>query len=157
MRHRALLLAGPFVIVAFLAFASAVGFAAASGTRTMSLKAALNAKQEVPPQTFKVTRASGVFTATLVKRTKGYRLFWKLTFKKLSGKARSAYIHKGSPGKHGAAYFHLCSPCSSGVHGTAYASPAEMTLLKRGLMYVNVRTARNPAGEIRGQIRAAAG
>jgi hypothetical protein len=119
----------------------------------MSLKANLNARQEVPPQTFKVTRASGVFTATLGKTKKGYKLFWKLTFKNLSGKARSAYIHKGRPGKHGPAYFHLCSPCLSGVHSKAYVSPTEMTLLKRGLMYVNVRTAKNPAGEIRGQIK----
>jgi len=157
MKHRALLLAGPFVIVAFLAFASAVGLAAASGARTMSLKSALTARQEVPPQTFKVIRASGAFSATLVKITKGYRLYWKLTFKHLSGKAMSGYIHKGRPGRHGPAFFHLCSPCMSGAHGRAYVAPAEMRLLKDGLMYVNVRTARNPAGEIRGQIRAAAG
>jgi CHRD domain len=152
MRRKALLLAGPLVILAWLVFVSGVGFAAASGAT--SLKATLNARQEVPPQTFKVTRASGVFTATLVKSTKGYRLFWKLTFKNLSGKATSAYIHKGRPGRHGPAFFHLCSPCHSGAKGRAYASPAEMRLLKQGQMYVNVRTAKNPAGEIRGQIRA---
>lgn len=154
MRDRAFLLAGTFAIVAFFAFVSAVGLAAAGGVGAVSLKAALNAKQEVPPQRFKVARASGAFSGTLVKRTKGYRLLWKLTFKNLSGKALSGYIHKGRPGKHGPAYFHLCSPCRSGAQGSAYASPTEMTLLKSGLMYVNVRTARNPAGEIRGQIRA---
>jgi hypothetical protein len=154
MRRKAFLSVVAFAMGAFLVFVSATGLAAASGASTMSLKANLNARQEVPPQKFKALRASGAFSATLVKTKKGYRLYWKLTFKNLSGKAMSGNIHRGKVGRYGAAFFHLCSPCMSGAQGRAYVSPGEMTLLKRGLMYVNIRTARNPAGEIRGQIRA---
>lgn len=121
----------------------------------MSVRAALTASQEIPPQAVAVKNASGVFSATLAKTKKGYRLSWRLTFRNLSGMATSAYIHKGKPGQHGAAFFHLCSPCTSGAHGGSYASPSEATFLSNGLMYVNIRTAKNPAGEIRGQIRAA--
>jgi uncharacterized protein (DUF885 family) len=52
---------------------------------------------------------------------------------------------------------HLCSPCRSGATGAEYFSPPEVVLAREGLLYVNVRTAKNPAGEIRGQLRLSSG
>src|SRR5215471_3527795 len=85
--------------------------AAATG-QTLTATASLTPQQEVPPQTHKVSGAAGAFSGTLVKTKKGYQLSWRLTFKSLSGPAKSGYIHRGKAGKHGAALFALCSPCS---------------------------------------------
>jgi len=119
----------------------------------ITVKATLTGAQEVPPQAVKVVAgASGQFVGTLKRTSKGYRLTWTLKFNRLSGPATSGFLHRGRRGKYGAALFHLCSPCSSGAHGSAYASPWEVNLMLSGLTYVNVRTSKNPAGEIRGQI-----
>jgi hypothetical protein len=142
-----------FIVATCLSLlAAGTGVAWGAGSSLIKVRASLNAKQ-VQPQGVKVAGASGSFSGTLAKTRKGYRLSWRLTFSHLSGKAKSSYIHKGKPGRYGAAYFHLCSPCVSGAHGRAYASPNEVSLMKAGLMYVNIRTPKHPAGEIRGQIR----
>jgi hypothetical protein len=129
--------------------------AQAGGLGAISVRAQLSAAQTVPAQTVRVAGASGRLAATLTKTSKGYRLTWRLTFTKLSGPATSGYIHRGKRGKFGAALFHLCSPCLSGAHGSAYASPSEVDLMRSGRAYVNVRTRKNPGGEIRGQISTA--
>ena len=48
----------------------------------------------------------------------------------------------------------LCGPCRSGVRKTVTLQPSVVAALEAGRAYVNVHTARNPAGEIRGQIAA---
>jgi hypothetical protein len=46
----------------------------------------------------------------------------------------------------------LCGPCTSPVSGTATLTQDEINDLEAGQTYVNVHTAKNPNGEIRGQI-----
>jgi CHRD domain len=125
--------------------------AAASGG-TMGFTARLSARQEVPRQAYKNRKASGRFTGKLKKTKNGYRLYWRLTFRRLSGRAIAAHIQKARRGKYGPAMAALCAPCRSGAHGSLYFSPFEMAFANDGLLYVNVRTAKNRAGEIRGQI-----
>jgi CHRD domain len=48
----------------------------------------------------------------------------------------------------------LCGPCTSPAKGTATISATLMTAFKKHLLYVNVHTAKNPDGEIRGQLAA---
>jgi len=48
----------------------------------------------------------------------------------------------------------LCGPCTSPVTGTVTVSAVSATRLKKHLLYVNVHTAKNPNGEIRGQLAA---
>jgi hypothetical protein len=119
---------------------------------TVHVTAKLSSGLEAPKPHVQVKSASGGFTASFARTKKGYTMSWHLTYGKLSGKASSAYIHKGSKGKYGPALFQLCAPCKSGSHGTAYASPSEVDLVLRGQTYVNVRTKKNPTGEIRGQL-----
>jgi hypothetical protein len=131
-----------------------VSLAAAADTNVVRVRAALNGRQEVPPQSFKVTNASGSFAGRLTKTKKGYRLAWGLTYQGLSGKPFDSTIHRGRRGHHGPALISLCAPCGlRSAHGTAYVSPGELSLMRAGRTYVNVRTVRNRAGEIRGQIR----
>ena len=124
---------------------TAVSFGAPSG---MGWSATLTAAQEIPKQAVKVPAAKGAFHATLSGKT----LTWKLTFSHLSGPALQAHIHLGAMGKSGNVVVPLCGPCMSGATGTATMTAAELSAFKKHLLYVNVHTAKNPDGEIRGQL-----
>ena len=137
----ALLVAGA---VAALALAALSGAA----TRTTVWKALLTPAQEIPKQVVKNTAAHGEFTGTL----SGSKLTWTLTFAKLSGPATAAHIHMAAMGKSGNVVVPLCTPCKSPVKGTATISAALKAAFNKHLLYVNVHTAKNPAGEIRGQL-----
>ena len=128
----------------------AMAAAAFAATRTTTWTAALSSGQEVPKQVVKNTAAHGQFKGTL----KGSKLTWKLTFSKLTGPATAAHIHMAAKGKSGNVVVPLCGPCKSPVTGTATITPALMTAFKKHLLYVNVHTAKNPNGEIRGQLAA---
>jgi hypothetical protein len=130
----------------------AVGMAAAgpSATTTVKFKAQLNNGQEVPH--VKTAGGSGRFDATLTRNTTGGTLKWTLTFRKLSGKATAAHIHMGVKGKSGGILVSLCGPCKSPASGTSTVSKTQITAMLKGKTYVNVHTAKNPNGEIRGQI-----
>jgi plastocyanin len=98
--------------------------------------------------------ATGHFTATLV----GGKLKWRLTFAHLTGRATAAHIHVGVKGKSGPVLIPLCAPCKSGASGSANVPRvAQVSLTKKGATYVNVHTAKNPAGEIRGQLASTSG
>ena len=128
----------------------AIGAATAAPKEIYKLKATLNAGQEIPKQTVKDAGAKGSFTGTL----KGTKLKWKLTFSGLTGQATAAHIHLGAMGKAGAVVVALCGPCKSGMTGTATISASLLKKIDRHLTYVNVHTAKNPNGEIRGQLAA---
>ena len=50
----------------------------------------------------------------------------------------------------------LCAPCKSGARGQMTVDSTVHDALESGRTYVNVHTRKNPAGEIRGQLKAAA-
>ncbi len=116
---------------------------------SVHLRANLNARQEVPKQVVKAPAATGTFTGTLT----GTKLAWSLSFRKLTGPATAAHIHLGRPGKAGPVAVPLCGPCTSGAKGTATLTAAQVKAVLGGGTYVNVHTAKNPAGEIRGPLR----
>lgn len=139
----AALLMAAFAALALTALSSA-------GTRgVMGVSAKLTAAQEVPKQVVVNTKGTGLFSASL----QGKKLTWKLTFSGLTGPATAAHIHLGAMGKAGNVVVVLCaSTCKSGKTGTAMLSSALVSALSKHLLYVNVHTAKNPAGEIRGQL-----
>jgi CHRD domain len=132
-----------------------VGLAsAASQSETYKFKAKLTARAEVPAPAGVPTGATGQFTATTVEpKTGKVKLAWKLTFSHLSGKALQAHIHLGRPGKSGNVLVTLCVPCRSGQTGKALIARSVENALEAGKTYVNVHTKKNPAGEIRGQVK----
>ena len=143
------------VMVAGLASVLVAASLAAAGSstqaKTTKFSAELNIGQEVPRPKGTKIGASGRFTATLT----GTSLQWKLTFAHLTGAASAAHIHSGVKGKAGPVLKALCGPCTSGVTGTLTLTEAEITALRNRKDYVNVHTAKNPGGEIRGQIKSA--
>jgi hypothetical protein len=119
---------------------------------TTGLTAQLSASQEVPKPKGLRPGAKGTFTVGLVRASAGGKLSWRLTFQRLTGKATASHIHLGARGRAGVVRVALCGPCRSGAHGSARVDAKTVKALLAGSTYVNVHTARNPAGEIRGQI-----
>jgi hypothetical protein len=120
------------------------------------LTAQLSALKEVPKPKGVRPGAKGTFTAGLVRSSSGGKLSWRLTFQGLTGKATASHIHLGAPGKAGVVRVALCGPCRSGARGSARIDAKTVKALLAAGTYVNIHTARNPAGEIRGQIRKSA-
>jgi hypothetical protein len=139
-------------LVALLAAGAVCALALAAlslaASRATVWTAALSSGQEIPKQVVKNTAGHGLFKGTL----NGTKLTWKLTFSKLTGPATMAHIHLGAKGKSGNVVVPLCAPCTSGVTGTATITPALASDFSKHLLYVNVHTAKNPNGEIRGQL-----
>lgn len=140
--------------VGLLSLALAVAGAAVARTQAseIQLTAALNATQEVPPPTGEVSAARGVFSATVTRTDTGASLTWQLTFSGLTGPAGAAHIHTGVAGQSGPVVVPLCGPCESPASGTANVDAAVLSALQTGGAYVNVHTAANAPGEIRGQL-----
>ena len=119
---------------------------------SISYAASLNASAEVPkPQGVGAT-AGGTFALKLTDKAGKYTAKWTLTFHNLTGKAMAAHIHKGKVGRAGVVIVPLCGPCRSGQSGSAAIPEAAVTAIEHGTAYVNVHTAKNAAGEIRGQV-----
>jgi hypothetical protein len=138
----------------------------ATSARTFKLSARLTVGQERPVPPDSVQRARGTFTGTLV----GRRLTWKLTYTRLSGKAKAAHIHLGAPDTIGPIIVTLCTsrcippvdttcPCSvtgKGIVTDPFPDVKTLNAIRAGRTYVNIHTAKNPRGEIRGKIVAVA-
>jgi hypothetical protein len=125
-------------------------------SQVAAVKTTLRASQERPKPKGNVRRARGAFTATITKSGDSAVIAWRLTFSKLSGRAIAAHIHSGARGKPGPVIVPLCAPCKNGARGRATASAAVLSALESGRTYVNIHTRKNPAGEVRGQLPAAA-
>jgi CHRD domain-containing protein len=138
-----LVLAGVLAALAVTAFAGAARHA-----NPIMIAAKLTAKEEVPKQVVKNVKATGSFTGDIT----GTKLTWTLKFSRLTGAATAAHIHLGAMGASGNVVVPLCGPCKSPVKGTATLTKALLKDLKTHKLYVNVHTAKNPSGEIRGQL-----
>ena len=116
------------------------------------LTARLSGDQETPAIT---TNAQGVagFTLNETRDT----LFVQAAFSGLSGPITGAHVHEGAPGVAGAIITSLVPMVRgnrlSGYLTGATLTPAMLAKYVRGQYYINVHTAANGSGEIRGQIR----
>lgn len=123
------------------------------------LNANLNVRQERPRPTNTRRGASGRLTGYLIKYGNRAHIDTTLTYRRLRGNATAAHIHFGRRGRAGRVLEALCGTqgtpqCKSGVQTMDDVNAATLRNLLRGLTYVNVHTAQNPPGEIRGQINA---
>jgi hypothetical protein len=130
---------------------TALGIAASAG-KSYKVSAKLAPGADVP-KPVGAANATGSFTGTYVENAKGAKLTWRLSYAGLTGAAGAAHIHMGKPGVSGPVTVPLCGPCTSGMTGSAQISKTVIASLESGKAYVNVHTAKNPAGEIRGQVK----
>jgi uncharacterized protein (TIGR03118 family) len=97
------------------------------------------------------TAASGSASLTLV----GSEMFYKVSFSGLSGPATGAHIHGPADSTTNANVIIPFSPpaaASGTFSGSVALSPPQMAYLLAGQTYINIHTATNAGGEIRGQI-----
>jgi len=132
-----------------LAFA-VVGCSSMSPAKEVMFKATLSGASEVPPV---VTAAKGTFSAKYIKANG--LLLWNMTYEGLSGPAVGAHIHgPATEAQNAGIVVGFNNPVSSPMAGQATLTPAQFADLQAGKWYVNVHTAANRGGEIRGQLKA---
>ena len=134
------------IMLATFELGAAVAFAGPAFAEKM--KATLDGKSEVPPNA-----SAGTGTADLDYDAATKKLSWKLTYSGLSGPATAAHFHgPAEPGKNAGVALAIPGATSSPAEGSAVLSDAQAADLTAGMYYINVHTAANPAGEIRGQV-----
>jgi CHRD domain-containing protein len=133
-------------MLATLAFGATVAFAGPAFADKM--KATLDGASEVPAVT-----TAGKGTADIDYDPASKKLSWKVTYTGLSGPATAAHFHgpAGATDKAGVAVA-IPNAGTSPVEGSATLTDAQAADLTAGKYYVNIHTAANPGGEIRGQV-----
>jgi hypothetical protein len=134
-----------------LALTAAAG-AGRQAVRQVNVSAAMNAKQEVPAPTASAAEATGAFTGVVTSDDAGARFTWKLAFANLTGPALAAHLHIAARGEAGPVIVPLCGPCTNGQTGSGRLTEGDVSALRAGRVYANIHTARNPDGEVRGQV-----
>ena len=123
-------------------------FAFAGPAFAEKMKATLDGKSEVPPNA-----SAGTGTADIDYDAATKKLSWKLTYSGLSGPATAAHFHgPAEAGKNAGVAVAIPNATSSPIEGSATLTDAQAADLVAGKYYVNVHTAANPGGEIRGQV-----
>ena len=134
---------------AFLTIAVSVPILLSAQPRLL-FSAQLSGAQEVPAVT---TNGQGFVTVLVSEDLSKMQVFGVITG--LSGKATAAHFHAGLSGANGGVVVNLASILSGNRISGELSVPAGLIrqMLAQGI-YVNVHTAANPGGEIRGQLEA---
>lgn len=119
----------------------------AARAEVLKFVATLDAKSEVPAN---VSLATG--QAEFLYNTDTAQLTYTVVYDGLTGPATAGHIHgPAAPGSNAGIVVPFPVPASP-ISGTATLLPAQAEALLAALLYVNIHTAANPTGEIRGQI-----
>jgi hypothetical protein len=117
----------------------------------------MKASSETPPN-----MSTGTGHATL--NLSGNMLYYTVTVRDISGPPTAAHIHVGKPGVAGPpVYTFGVKSVTSGtvaegsidlskIAGPGVSGDSLRVILANGTAYINVHTAKNPGGEIRGQV-----
>ena len=133
-------------MLATLALGAAIAFAGPAFADKM--KVTLDGKSQVPPNT-----SAGTGTADLDYDAASKKLSWKITYSGLSGPATAAHFHgPAAAGGNAGVKVPIPNPTTSPVEGSATLTDEQAADLTAGKYYINVHTAANPGGEIRGQV-----
>ena len=139
--------------LSLLAVSTAFLLASPALAEVVKYKATLDGSQQSPPVTTK-----GKGTATFSFDTAKKKLSWNVKYSGLSGPATAAHIHgPADMGANADPVIPFKGKLKSPIKGSATLTDAQAADLEAGKYYVNVHTAANKAGEIRGQIEKAAG
>jgi hypothetical protein len=132
-----------FAVAAFVA----AGMPASADV--IALNANLKGTSEVPPN-----QSKGAGSVAVTYDTADKTLSWKGSYSGLSGAVTAAHFHgPAAVGRNAGIMVSIAISGTSGTfEGSATISDAQAADLLAGRWYVNLHTAANPAGEIRGQV-----
>jgi hypothetical protein len=135
-----------------LSLFGALGLVLAFGTapaaaEVMKYKADLNGPSENPPTT---SKGAGTIEADFDGATK--TLTWSGTYSDLTGPETAAHFHGPAPLGANAGVMVPVDAKSSPFKGSAVLTDEQAKAFADGLIYFNIHTAQNKAGEIRGQL-----
>ena len=135
-----------FVVVLSVSLAAVMAAPAFAGGRPLT--ADLSFDNEVPPASG--TAATGSAAVTL-NQGQGEVCF-SIELSGLSGAVLAGHIHVGPAGSNGGIVVNL--DLASGLSGCVNASPDAIKAIRQNPSgyYINVHTALNPGGEVRGQL-----
>lgn len=135
----------------FAMFAAAAGTCVAFGgpafAEKMTMKVDLTSAAQVPAVT-----SPGKGTADVGFDSATKTLTWKVTYSGLTGPATMAHFHGPAEAGKNAPVAVPLKDAASGAEGSATLTDAQAADLMAGKYYINIHTAANPGGEIRGQV-----
>jgi hypothetical protein len=110
------------------------------------MAATLTAAAEVPPKA-----SSGTGSAKI--NLSGNTLTWTVTYAGMTGPVTAGHFHgPAMAGANAGVVVPFAGSLASPITGSATLTDAQIADLKAGKWYVNLHTAANPGGEIRGQV-----
>jgi hypothetical protein len=119
-------------------------------SKAVSMSAPMSGAMEVPPTK---STGTGMVDATFDKQSNV--LTWTITYSGLSGPATAGHFHgPAAAGVNAPPSLPLSGSLESPIKGTATLTAAQASDLTAGNWYMNLHTAANPDGEIRGQVTA---
>lgn len=117
-----------------------------SGTHTMV--SSLSGAGEVP-----LVNSAGTGTAEVSYNIDTHLLRWTVTYSGLSGPVTGGHFHgPAMAGQNAPVALPFTGTMASPISGSVILTPAQTSELLAGKWYVNLHTAANPGGEIRGQV-----
>ncbi|HVB18067.1 MAG TPA: CHRD domain-containing protein [Stellaceae bacterium] len=113
-------------------------------------KASLSSAAEVPP-----VKGAGKGSAAVNVDMATKEVSWRVVYSGLSGPAAAAHIHCGAAAGANAGVavpLGAAASLASPIQGSGTMTDAQIADLTAGKCYVNIHTAKNKSGEIRGQL-----
>lgn len=130
-------------------FALLIAYGSPTLAQEVKLKADLSGASEVPPVT---TQGKG--SADVTYDPAGKKVTWAITYSGLTGPATAAHFHgPAEEGKNAGVAVPIPNQATSPVNGSATLTDAQAADLLAGRYYINIHTAANGGGEIRGQVK----
>src|SRR6266849_3536623 len=131
-----------YIGVVGLALAALLAAASVAAAETVQLKADLKGSSPA---------AKG--DAAVTYDTTSKQATWQITYSGLSGPPTAAHFHgPAQPGANAGVAVPIPNVATSPAQGSATLTDAQAADLLAGRYYINIHTAANPAGEIRGQV-----
>jgi hypothetical protein len=125
-----------------------MGLAALLATASLAIADTVQLKADL-----KGSSAAAKGDAAVTYDTTSKQVTWRITYSDLSGPPTAAHFHgPAQPGTNAGIAVPIPNPATSPVQGSATLTDAQAADLLGGRYYINIHTAANPAGEIRGQV-----